>query len=49
MLRSKNVEFPQSPTMSKEGKEFICKLLQYDQDKRIGANEAYKSAYLRRK
>ncbi len=49
MLRCKKVEFPSQPSLSKEGKEFIKMLLQYDQDKRISADEAYNSTYLKKK
>jgi hypothetical protein len=35
--------------MSKEGKELIIKLLEHDQDKRIGVDEAYNCLYLKKK
>ena len=49
MLTAKEVKFPSSPLFSKEGQEFVKKLLAKNQDVRLSAEEAYSHPYLKRK
>jgi len=49
MLRSKMVDFPKNPILSKEGKDLIVRLLKHDQDMRIDVDEAYNCSYLKKK
>jgi tousled-like kinase len=49
IVKATQVSFPAKPAVSAEGKDFIRRCLEYDQDQRWTAAEALAALYLRQK